>query len=142
MIKSLLFFFLFIATLALIQANDLNSVGQPPAARKANQSQRSNKPAQVARQGSSKKQQQQPARQQHQQTRKSSKKSNKAKYGVSMSSLTGFEKPGMPIKVIDFDGILPPNFNLSNHVIDLPQKHHLQIIVDQEGEKILNQITP
>ena len=140
MIKSLIFF-LFIATLALIHANDLNSFGQPPAARKTNQSQRSNKQGLPPRQGSSKKQQN-PARQQQQQARKSSKKSNKAKYGVSMSSLTGYEKPGMPIKVVDFDGILPPNFNLSNHVIDLPQKHHLQIIVDQEGEKIMNQITP
>ena len=53
-------------------------------------------------------------------------------YGVSMSSLTGYEKPGMPIKVIDFDGPLPVGFNATNHIVDLPMKNHLKILVDPE----------
>ncbi len=53
-------------------------------------------------------------------------------YGVSMSSLTGFEKPGMPIRVYDFNGALPEDFNATNHVLDLPTKNHLKILVDPE----------
>lgn len=42
-------------------------------------------------------------------------------YGVSLSSITGFEKPMMPIKILDFDGFLPQNLNISDYTLDLPR---------------------
>ena len=61
--------------------------------------------------------------------------------GVSMSSLTGFEKPGMPIRVFDFNGTLPADFNATNHILDLPMKNHLKILVDPEDIDWAHQTT-
>jgi hypothetical protein len=53
-------------------------------------------------------------------------------FGVSLNSLTGFEKPGMPIRVFDFNGTIPVGFNATDHVLDLPLQNHLKILVDPE----------
>lgn len=64
--------------------------------------------------------------------KKEPKAAEKMHFGVSMNSLTGYEKPGMPIRVIDFNGTLPLNFNATNHIIDLPWRNNMKILVDPE----------
>lgn len=62
--------------------------------------------------------------------RKSNKRGGNQLYGVSLSSITGFEKPMIPPNIINFD--MPINYdhppvNHSSFTLDLPSKVDLFI---------------